>query len=482
MSGFEKTEVTENLKPAAAGKLLLGLIAGLILIQILNLGWLFSLLLLGVFVLFIVSLDGYNAWLVLLVATTMSGLRYYGISGTRIRPDQVVLIIIMAGWILALLIGKRRFNKVPLLFPVILFIAVNFFATLYSPNGGGRYKDVLLLSVYVMMYIISVSVLQDHPDRLRRAVKILLALGVVQAAYALAAFVANHAGVNLGGVGSRQVGTLSLQGTFEEPNFLGAFEAVIGLMFLSFLTSPINLIKRGVAIVSLILILVVLALTFTRAAWVGFAIALMLLIFLQKPARNIFNPRAAVAALAITAIVVVVIVPFANNLSSGVISQRVGALLDFSGGSGQTRVQAQKLAIEDWRSSALLGKGTMSLDTNSLENGASEEEKAKSQGWVYSSVIQALHDTGIIGLMIFLWIQGGIFLEITRGYLRTKDNFYRASLVGFGLGSVAMLISSQASSFMWLGFFWIFSGMAVAVSQVARREGVAESKSQVKVV
>ena len=48
-----------------------------------------------------------------------------------------------------------------------------------------------------------------------------------------------------------------------------------------------------------VVILLALGLSYTRAAWVGFMVGLTILVLIQKPTRNIFNPKALIAILAL---------------------------------------------------------------------------------------------------------------------------------------------------------------------------------------
>lgn len=472
----ENLAVDKTAKASKVVTVMAGLIAGLCLIQLLNLSWLAAELMLIAAILLIISFEGYRIWLVLLFATTLSGFMYV-LNGRHIRPDQMIVIVMMIGWVSSFATGKVKLQKLPLFLPIFLFLADNFLSTLFAPGHKGSYQDSLLLGLYITMYFLTVNALQNHPDKLKASVKAFLVIGTVQAIYALAAFVGDRAGLNLGGVSHSQFyGAASLRGGFQEPNFLGAFEAVVGLMFLSFLTAKVK-VKKGTFVFGLILVLMALILSFTRAAWLAFAVGLFMLLFIQKPVRNFFNPRAAFVVVVLAAGVLFAVIPFANNLTSGNISKRIEEGLTYSNGSGATRAKVQDLAVQDWRGSELFGNGTMSLDTTSFYNGASLELKETAKGWVYSSLLQALHDTGIIGLFLYLWIEVGILAVVVRGYRKARDSFYRAALAGFTISSIAIFIASQASSFMWLGFFWIFSGLAVSVALEASRrpEGKTET-------
>ena len=307
------------------------------------------------------------------------------------------------------------------------------------------------------MYVFSVIVLQEHPGKLKSAVRFLLILGFLQAAYSLISLSAYYGGVNLGGINLRHIeSAVSLQGSFQEPNLFAAFIAAVSLLFIAFLAGEKGVINRVWVSTGLGFLLMALILTYTRAAWVGFLVGLVLLIFIQRPQRNIFNPRTAAIAVTMILILLLVAVPFTNAISSNTVSNRISDILDFSGGSGEGRVIVQKEAIERWHNGVLLGNGTLSLPAI-----------PPAGSWIYSSVLQALHDTGLFGVFFLLWYQLGVIFITFKGYKRARDPFFKAALAGFASASVALMIASQASSFLWLGFPWIFSGIAIAFAQIA---------------
>jgi hypothetical protein len=70
-------------------------------------------------------------------------------------------------------------------------------------------------------------------------------------------------------------------------------------------------------------------------------------------------------------------------------------------------------------------------------------------------------------LLFYAWYQIGVLVVVIRGYMKTRDPFYRAALAGFSVALLALIIASQASSFIWLGFPWLFSGLAVVIAKIA---------------
>lgn len=434
-----------------------GLISGWLVLQLLNRGWVYAAVVLAVLFLPLIGLNSYRAWLLLLFAS-MIGFYRYDIGGVTLRFDQLTLLIVFLAWIPGLLVGRNRLYGVPLLIPAAGYITVNFLSSaLYAPDKMAGYRGSVLLLIYVLMYVFSAMVLQGQGQRLKGAVKVLLLLGFLQAAYAMIALAANFGGVWLGGIRFGHVeSAASLMGAFQEPNLFAAFAAAVSLMYIALLAGGKGVIDSKKAGIGLILVLMALILSYTRAAWVGFMVGMVLLIFIQKPPRNLFNPRTAAIVVMLVLVLLFVVIPLENTISSGTVSTRISETFNFSGGSAEGRVEVQRTAIERWKYAILLGNGTLTLPP-----------VPPAGSWIYSSVLQALHDTGLFGVLFLLWFQVGVIIIVLRSYRQTQDPFYRAALAGFACGSIAINIASQASSFLWLGFPWIYAGLAIAMARTA---------------
>lgn len=442
-----------------------GLLGGLLLVQMFQLGYLLSLLVIGAVVLMLASLDTYRAWLLLLLAANINIFRFV-VSDFTIRPEQIVFMALILGLAMSFLIGKIRFYRVPMLLPLFLYLTANFVASaLYSPDKAESYKGSTLLVIYGMMYIGTVLVLNTHSDKLKNAIKILMVFAGIHAAFSILALALHAAGLDIGFVMrpiSESSASWRTSGGFEEANLLGAFTAAMGLMFIAFLTSKESAADshRKLIFITLVVILAAMILTYTRAAWIGFGIGMFMLLFMQKPPGNIFNPKTMTMLILSVMVLPVMLLPVLQAYAPALLNDtqnRMSEILDFSSSSGEGRVEVQKVALDRWRGSIMLGKGTLSLPPEAAR-------PAPPGSWLYSSLIQAIHDTGIVGLLLYLWFQVGVLAVILRGYLLSRDPFLRSALAGFAAGGIALLIASQASSFIWLGFPWIFSGLGVAVA------------------
>ncbi|HDZ79297.1 MAG TPA: hypothetical protein ENH39_08355, partial [Gammaproteobacteria bacterium] len=386
------------------GKIATGLIAGWLLIYLLNMGPLLSILFIAFSCLLIISLDQYKIWLLLLIAANLSKFMY-DIGSFTFRPSHFIFLFLVFGWFIALARGNVKIHKVPVLYPLILFVGVNALSSfMYSPEKNTSYQGVILIGLYIGMYIMTVLVISEYPDKHKSIIKIFLAFALAQAIYALMAFFLHYLGIEIGGLTSSPRGfTLPrLEGGLQESDLFGGYEVGMVMIFIALLTGKNTGFRGFFAIIGTIIVLIAVALGFARGSWVGFAVGLVILAFLQKPKKAIFNSRAITFSLILVLTLIVLTLPIASSLTSGATNQlvlRAEKIFEFNAGSGISRTEVQKFAFERWKEKPLLGNGTMSIP-----------KKFRSGTWIFSSFLQALHDTGIVGLFILIWIKLAIII------------------------------------------------------------------------
>jgi hypothetical protein len=111
-----------------------------------------------------------------------------------------------------------------------------------------------------------------------------------------------------------------------------------------------------------------------------------------------------------------------------------------------------------WRESPILGHGTLAGNAGIKE------------GWWYSSLFQALYDTGLLGFLLLLGIHlGGVVYPVLT-WVRSRRSPMSANLLGFGVGNALLFFTSQFSNFLFVGFPWVFLGLSMgAVDAYSKR-------------
>ena len=196
---------------------------------------------------------------------------------------------------------------------------------------------------------------------------------------------------------------------------------------------------------------------YTRSVYGGLVIVLGVLMIYAGQTRAIYR----VAIVSAVAVLVFLAVFFSlpdEHPTRKAISERMATLLDFKGGTGGGRWAGSKLAWISYLDHPVLGNGTLSAETTVYNPYTGEyQERMGAPGWLTGSGLQALHDTGIIGLLILLGMFGVLMLK-THRLFRSLDKHdpRRGVLLGFLGGNLLLFISSQLSSPLWTAFPYVW--------------------------
>jgi len=484
---------------------------------------------------------------VLLTASTMNGLTSEvraGALSMTIRPDQVVLVLLLPLLAVAFVQRRLRWHRTSLDVPVLgLFLANAFASVVFSPLKGMSLQGVLLMGVYVAMYFVTVNLSLQYPRWSTRLMRIFVGIGIVHAAYGLLALLAYSQGRSIGGITVGQVmpGSVSVRGAFVEPNLLGIYLSIIGLFPSVYLLFGNKAKNRCLAFASLILVGLTLILTLTRSAWVAFVTAVSFLVpLLLMKVKSLSSAAARLAPLVLAAVLVLAVSiyaldPLLSRLwkQESVLTSRLGSLLMLSEGRstvdtgvhvvrtggqageqpsqtapsveevGQQGAQAAPTAPQaiptaeqavptptpSVQQNAPVVVGSLrsamgrlqvyewgiaeSLNRPIFGHGTFAGEVIGNRYWM-SSLIQALYDTGIVGALFLLWMHGAAIISAWLAYRRATAPFYRNSLLALALGNAVLLLTSQFSSFLWVGFPWVFMGLTMGLVQARDRQSSPE--------
>jgi hypothetical protein len=462
---------------------------------------------------------GIDAWLLvgvtgLLVASTMNRFaidwRVFGREIT-LRPDLIVFAVVVPALAVSWLTGRVRIRVKSIDWTVLAYLFTNLAASMLA--GGTRMVGVqgtVLLGILMGMYFVTRHLLGQSPKWLSRATDLLLVLGIAQAVYSLTALVFYAAGYNIGGlqIGHLTLDSVAIEGTFWEANLLAAFLG-LSAVFLTvrYVLQPQDT-RPPVYLAGVFLTTLALPLTMTRSAALAFgvgmlAFAAIVLVFRRDirawsgRAVRIAGALGLAAVLTVTAMNSLVstlsrypnlilerwipvlwnpseteaVVRAPDGLAPGDVIRPDGTVVFervtlASRSSAEGRTQAWRRAGDLWWNRPLLGHGTLA------------GQDVIRGGWWYSSLVQALYDTGLAGFFLLLWIHTASVVYPIRAWFRARRHPGSASLLAFGLGNVVLVLTSQFSNFFFVGFPWVFLGMSLAAVDVwskaqPEREGEA---------
>jgi hypothetical protein len=443
---------------------------------------------------------GIDAWLLvgvtgLLVASTMNRFAFdWRVFGREItlRADLIVFAVVAPVLAVSWLTGRVRIRMKPIDWTVLAYLFTNLAASMLA--AGTRRVGVqatVLLGTLMGMYFVTRHLLGQSPQWLSRATNLLVALGIAQAVYSLTALFLYTGGYSIGGLvfGHLTLNSVATQGTFWEANLLGAFLGLIAVFLtVRYVVQPQDT-RPPVYLAGVFLATLVLPLTMTRAAALAFgagllAFAAIVLVFRRDIAAwsgravRIAGALGLAAVLTVTAMNSLVStlsrypnllrerwIPFLWNPSEAESAGPVqvirpdGSVVSASvtlasRSSAEGRGQAWRRAGDLWWNRPLLGHGTL---------GGQDVIK---DGWWYSSLVQALYDTGLVGFFLLFWIHAASVVSPILAWSRARHHPGSATLLAFGLSNLVLVLTSQFSNFFFVGFPWVFLGMSLAAVDV----------------
>jgi O-antigen ligase len=462
------------------------LIAG----EVLVLGWLIAtedisrigLLLLGVAgvvsVLAIVS-SRFPIGALSLLVTCAAMPRFAGtILNLHVRAEHVAigLVVLMLAFEVSNGRVQPRFELKTFDYCLIAYVVLNFITSAAtSPEPQMTIRWAALNALAVLPYFLA-RILVRSEKTLYRAFLILLWVGAAESAYGIIVFLSHYAFGTALGVELEQYGfTSAVYGTQYEPNLFGSYAACCAIMFLAlFVLTPATdrrwWYAGGLAITTL-------AATISLARSVFVALPIVAVVVLRIAwNRGLFRLKAVVPLMAVTGLLLLAVSPLVVNA----IRERFSTIqLDDIASDDTTweRLIQMGIALEDVQAHPILGTGTASFhlffDPADYPEGFAGD--AEEPGWISNTPLRILHDTGVVGLAIFLFFVGSLVLAARAAAKKATGTSFTV-LAAIFCGSVLYAITFQATEATMLSFTWIHIGLlAAAVTILQEKQDASEA-------
>lgn len=396
--------------------------------------------------------------LLLIAASSLSGLAVPA-GNLNVRPEQV------AGAVCLLALPFRRdAGRLPrlALLPV-LWILAGLAGALGEPEAAraGEHGIRLLATCAPVVVVPSLLKREDAEKAWDR----FLVLSSCAALFALLCLGANLLfGTRFGVTVERTLGYVHPHGTYLEPNVLGAISAAAAVPLLARAIASGTGGRRRVAAVLLALPLVVaVAASLTRAAWIALPAGLLVAAALAAPSRPgrkrggrlALIGLASAATLALVFLVVRPALPAIAEARSGVLGKvaSIGRLGEDP--NVLVRLRTYEVALSLWKASPLFGAG----------HGAMERLRAPEDAtlaWAGNLEVHALADTGLVGLVALAAFAASVALTLLlRGRTEPFPEDRRRQVERLSALAV-LLLCAQATETSWLASFWVLFALALA--------------------
>jgi O-antigen ligase len=377
----------------------------------------------------------YGALLVL-IGTSVMPRFFVEIFGWKARPEHFAVAIV------SMAVGAW----------VVAYVVINYASSAFgSSDPSATLRWALLNNLAVLPYFL-IRLLVTDLEMLRKVFKILLAVGIAESAYGILCYASHLAfGSTIGvEIGQYLVDIAAPYGSLYEANVFGAYTACCAVMFLALYLGEGQ--HRLGYLICLIVASLATVLSFSRAAVLAFVLAIGWVFWHARHRRNARRSKLATMLPAFALILVI-----AASVMSGVLQERFGNLYQqgLAEETSITRVLAIQEALQEVPQHPLLGSGTASLQL-SFDWSKYVPEWAGDKTWVGNVTVRILHDTGLLGLTVFLGFLISLWSRVRRG-LRGW-NSHTPMLVGLSAGALLYGISFQATDSTTLAFSWVHLG------------------------
>jgi O-antigen ligase len=250
-------------------------------------------------------------------------------------------------------------------------------------------------------------------------------------------------------------------GTVGSPNYTSAYLGMLMTLAVCVWQTQALRRYRRLAILVVFLAAIALACTFSRGGWIGVALSLTIL-GVARWHRGGFSRKAAAASMA--ALVLAAAFLFVPNP----ISTRV---MGDDEGSAHSRIPLMHLALRVIEANPLLGVGANNFGTVMNDYAGSEFRRE----WIYTVHNQFLlvcAETGIIGLMAYLWI---LLSVIRNGWRLWKIGDEVLSPLALGLtaaviGLISHMLVDIFSARPITELVWLFAALLAVMEAIVQRE------------
>lgn len=419
---------------------------------------------------FWLSYSAVGAIVALIIGSAVPRL-YVEIGGLKARPEHAICGILC---ISVLFLRKKRSQPIQWIWPdylLMAYAALNLFSSLFASIEPRQTIKWALQQVLIILAYFFLRVLIQDREGLRKAFMALLAVGAVTVAYGIICFYSNlifgtEFGMTMGQYGD----TPAPYGLQYEANLLGSYSGALSVMMLVMYLYD----RRRRFLAGFALALAGMAISLSRGAlgatFIGLSAVAIFSLRKRLLTRQLLLGVAQATLCALLIVLPSVVPQYAerfNTIDIGEPAMDPNTL---------TRVVQVSSAFDEVLKHPMLGGGTSSFQLAFDWQALGEEWE--DQGWIGNTEMRVLHDTGIVGLLVFVAFL--VFLyRLSKRVLKAGPN---PELVALLASALVYCISFQATEGTLLAFPWVHLGLigcAISIFLAAEKAYGKETRQAV---
>jgi len=388
--------------------------------------------------------------------------------GVRVKPYQMVGVVVMLGWAAQVLVGRRtpRGSSVALFLGLVVGGQVATFVMHLAHLSFGI--SLFFLQLWFAAAVLLLANFAGEAAVLRRCFWALVLAGSLEALWGLAQAAGFYQGS--GAVATYQAILLDGRpyGTFTEPDFLGGFLAGSFLLLVPFWT------RAKVGWMPILLGMPILAagvLAMVRASWLGVLAGLLVfgVVRLRGHAARVAGApvRGLLTVLLVGLATLAVIAWLSPSAVSAVMTRAKNIVTIVEPENPHpTRLREVQEATAAVRDAPLTGHGIGTYGLYTRYGRSVAEDLGRQRGGVVGSgtPLGLLFDQGIPGLAFFTLFMGVVFRRLWRA-LATADGERAPYLQAMLVSLAGLAVVSLFNNVYYFGFLWLEIALAVALTE-----------------
>lgn len=386
---------------------------------------------------------------------------YVEIAGLKARPEHVICGILC---ISILFLRKKRSQPVQWIWPdylLMAYAALNLFSSLFMSIEPRQTIKWALQQVLIILAYYFLRVLVEDRAGLHKAVMALLAVGAATVVYGIICFYSNilfgtEFGMTIGQYGDNS----APYGLQYEANLLGSYSGALCVMMLVIYLYD----HRRRFLVGFSIALAGMAISLSRGA-LGATFIGLSAVAVFSLRKKLLTREAGLSLAKATMCALLIVLP-------AVVPQYTERFRGMDIGEPAvdpntlTRIVQVTSAFEEVLKHPFLGGGTSSFqlafDWQSLG------EEWEDQGWIGNTEMRVLHDTGVVGLIVFFAFLVLLYRQ-ARKVLKSGSN---PELIALLASALVYCVSFQATEGTLLAFPWVHLGLigcAISISLASEK-------------
>ena len=399
------------------------------------------------------------------------------IRGTQLRVDQFAAVLLLIPLMVSALSGGRRMRMDATSWWLVAILALNVMTSLRSsPAQTYSLLQCANLASAWVIYLVLINFL-DTREEIDVFFTRCLWGALIASCLGVAAFILASAGAPVGGAevsaaaAEHLTNAFGASGTMIEPNLFGSFAGAHFILAMVLLVvgprarkvpTQRNLL-RCVATLSA----AALVFSFTRSAWIGTLVGALCAVVLGRREQEVATTRL-LKPLLVGSVLVIGLLLLPGSAGT-FLRFKLSNLVNLDSRTAALRLFTYTLALEHTLQHPILGWGTYTFAPLVAQGNDFAQFEGWRSLWIGNYLLLALHDTGVVGLAMWLGMLWSIVSRGLRAWLTSRDidREVAARLLALTAATVSLLVSFLATTGFSLGFPWLLIGLLGAHERLA---------------